>query len=773
MSVELLYTSAAQGLKQGSRGFCTVVSTAGMPLNLATRLESLSAYRHVFAPGHPDAAQNPVSFSHLRLNVGGRPLSILSRISDYGVDYSQRTNKLAHHVVLEGADLVPAGPAWVMSQPGVMRSQWDGQCSTPGSGPAIPATNQSPRVCMRWSGLCGDAGWGGVVAEVFAQPVGKPLWIIFPLNQSSELLALINESIALLAPAQRWQATFSTYATNLPPDADCKVRCVLAGTEDARLAPARGKVIDLSKPLPPIASTAITPYILAARNGTPVPAAVPSVPTAGATSKPRPPVPHSESAEEFFDVDESNLAAGTQLTQKSRPSSGLKSARSPSAPPAMKNKQLGADSKSPETLAASSRKLKWSMIGLSVVAALLLISTVFLLVQRQPVEVAKQDSHEATKDELIGATKPEDVAPALEQKEDGLASDASTLPKSPVAEPPPEVMTAPQGTVQKPDAEEDSVPPASDIEPKPKVETPTPKANNPGASSATPNKVEPNKSPALAANSGGLKPDVLIGEIQAAKLLKGEVSVRLDIEGFTHLTFEDSRFSYEKTGRPYKSVGSLDDAKRPQNIKQLECIESPFKLVVEVENKDKALKERASKIRATWGSITKAIVGWQNALRKSGFTRSQAIELLIDKPEEPKVNASVPDLQKQLVELSERTEQVLERIAEHEAELAKKNTPEEAAAHFQVHTDGLNKFQELLASLQREIEDLANVDGEFDTGTIVYVGRAKEGELVDAEAITRVYRFKEKSVKDKEKPEAKMDNGDAKPKPNQSSPASE
>ena len=249
MSVELLYTSSAQGLKQGSRGFCTVLSTAGMPLNLATRLESLSAYRHVFPPSHPDAAQNPVSFSHLRINVGGRPLSILSRISDYGVDYSQRTNKLAHHVVLEGADLVAAGPAWVMSQPTIMRSQWDGQCATPGGGPTVPPGNQSPRVCLRWSGLGSDAGWGGVVAEAFAQPPGKPLWIIFTLAQSAELLGLINESIALLPIEQRWQATFSTYATNLPPDADCKVRCVLAGTDDARLAPARGKVIDVSKPL--------------------------------------------------------------------------------------------------------------------------------------------------------------------------------------------------------------------------------------------------------------------------------------------------------------------------------------------------------------------------------------------------------------------------------------------------------------------------------------------------------------------------------------------
>lgn len=51
MTIELLYTSAAQGLKQGSRGFCTVVCTAGLPINLAQRLEALSGYRHRYQPG--------------------------------------------------------------------------------------------------------------------------------------------------------------------------------------------------------------------------------------------------------------------------------------------------------------------------------------------------------------------------------------------------------------------------------------------------------------------------------------------------------------------------------------------------------------------------------------------------------------------------------------------------------------------------------------------------------------------------------------------------
>ena len=55
MSQEIIYTSAPQGLKPGSRGFCTVVSTSGMAKNLAERLESRSGYRHAYPAHHSRA----------------------------------------------------------------------------------------------------------------------------------------------------------------------------------------------------------------------------------------------------------------------------------------------------------------------------------------------------------------------------------------------------------------------------------------------------------------------------------------------------------------------------------------------------------------------------------------------------------------------------------------------------------------------------------------------------------------------------------------------
>ncbi|MFM2219321.1 MAG: hypothetical protein RL240_3639 [Planctomycetota bacterium] len=264
MNAELLYTSAPQGLKQGSRGFCTVLSTVGMPLNIATKLESLSGYRHLYPSGTPDAVKNPVSYSHLKLSVGGRMISVISRISDYGLDYSQRTNKLAHHIVVD-APLPTCGPAALLADPSVMRTQWDGNCINVPAPPALSAASADPAPCSAWEAITGDAGWGGVLANAWLNPASKPIFVVFSEDQSVQVLSLIEEAISLLPPAKRWQATFGTYVTNLPPDVDCKVRCVVSGSEEARMASARGVVINLTQasgPAPP--SEAVT----AARNGT-------------------------------------------------------------------------------------------------------------------------------------------------------------------------------------------------------------------------------------------------------------------------------------------------------------------------------------------------------------------------------------------------------------------------------------------------------------------------------------------------------------------------
>ncbi len=245
VSQEIIYTSSPEGLRPGSFGFCTVATSPGMATSLAERLEALSGYRHAQAPGHPS---NPVVFSHLILKVGGQRLNVLSRIADAGLDYSQRTNKLAHHVALGANELSPAGPAWVLSQPGFAETAWTGKPRILPTGRQSPVGNLSPQVCKAWEKVTGDAGWGGVLAQ-HALDAKRPAHIIFP--EGADVLTLLVEAQSLLPPARRWEVSFSTYFTRLPAGVDCVWRCLLAGSPEATAATAlrQETVIDLTRHL--------------------------------------------------------------------------------------------------------------------------------------------------------------------------------------------------------------------------------------------------------------------------------------------------------------------------------------------------------------------------------------------------------------------------------------------------------------------------------------------------------------------------------------------
>ncbi len=251
MTQELIYTSAPRGLRSGVKGFCTVASTAGMAVTLADRLESLSGYRHLFPPHDERASQNPVNYSHLKIVVGGQSFDVLSRVCDAGIDYSQRSNKLAHHVALTAAERSACGPARLLAEPNFMETSWQGEPRILPSGRKPPALTESPRICTAWQRATGDAGWAGVLAATAGDRDAKPTHVIIPLGLNA--LPLVAEALALVAPEHRWDVTFSTFFTRLPPGVDCQWRFVVDGqpeAETARRSP-HWLVFDLCKQMPP------------------------------------------------------------------------------------------------------------------------------------------------------------------------------------------------------------------------------------------------------------------------------------------------------------------------------------------------------------------------------------------------------------------------------------------------------------------------------------------------------------------------------------------
>ncbi len=234
MSQELHYTSVPRGLKPGSRGFCTVACTAQMSAPLFELLESLSGYRPVYPVHDPAAAQNPINFSHLRLTVGGMAVSVLSRVGPANLDYSGRSNKYAHHVVLEPNERPEGGPAWLVGHPGFLQEAWDGEPRLLPAGQTPPRGDRPPGVAGAWKALGVDAGWAGVLAESFLADPRRPVFLIF--RPGMDLLPLFVEAIALLPPPRRWDVEFSTYFTSLPRGVNCPWRGVVEGSPEAQNA---------------------------------------------------------------------------------------------------------------------------------------------------------------------------------------------------------------------------------------------------------------------------------------------------------------------------------------------------------------------------------------------------------------------------------------------------------------------------------------------------------------------------------------------------------
>ena len=207
-----------------------------MAKNLAEQLERLSGYRHPFKPHDANARFNPVNFMHLKLTIAGRGHHLLSRICDAGVDYSKRTNKLAHHVAIEERERTRGGPASVLLADGFCEAEWNGKTAILPQGRTVRESaewaNRRAKPCTYWAKATGDAGWAGVLAEAVLDPKSSPVWVIFRPGQ--QMLPLVAEAISLLPENKRWDATFSTFYTGLPSGVECRWRFLLDGTPEAK-----------------------------------------------------------------------------------------------------------------------------------------------------------------------------------------------------------------------------------------------------------------------------------------------------------------------------------------------------------------------------------------------------------------------------------------------------------------------------------------------------------------------------------------------------------
>ncbi len=247
MAYELVYTSAEKGLRPGTRGFCTVAHTRGMPPQYIQLLEALSAYKGLRSSiDNISEMQEPVAWSHLYSSILGRGTSIVSRIGAAHPDHTGRSNKLAHHVICQSKERAAAGPAWLCQQPGFLLDEWDEAPHLLETQKDMPQGDATPAPAQNWAELTGDAGNAAILPDMFlGNPEGIVIILFLP---GMELLPLIAESLALLPEYQRWKVTFNTYFSTLPAGSTCCWRCCLPDSDayrDARRNP-KAKILDLT-----------------------------------------------------------------------------------------------------------------------------------------------------------------------------------------------------------------------------------------------------------------------------------------------------------------------------------------------------------------------------------------------------------------------------------------------------------------------------------------------------------------------------------------------
>ena len=201
MPLQLVFTSAPQGLTPGRSGYCTVARHRAVPDRLAQLLESV---------GTPHESAEGETFTFRTLEAGDRHWFVLSRFVARGLDYTQRDNRLAHHLIFTAEE------AALLAPPAALAARWKGWLAEWSGAPAWldgetkplalePSTPLSPAVTWReTTGTGAKAAW--LIDATGAVSVGlrNP-----PANAT--LLRLFAESSALIGKAA-WHGTFTTDA---------------------------------------------------------------------------------------------------------------------------------------------------------------------------------------------------------------------------------------------------------------------------------------------------------------------------------------------------------------------------------------------------------------------------------------------------------------------------------------------------------------------------------------------------------------------------------
>ena len=207
MPLQLIFTSAPQGLTPGRSGYCTIARHRAIPDRLAQLLESV---------GTPHERPEGETFTFRMLEAGGKNWCVLSRFVARGLDYTQRDNRLAHHLIfsLEEAAILPP-PAAIAGRWKGWRDEWTGAPTwLEGEDRSLQLESQTPLTpAVTWRE---ETGTGAKAAWLINASGPAAVGLLNP-PETLRLLRLLAEASALLGKSA-WAATFTTDATTTGSD---------------------------------------------------------------------------------------------------------------------------------------------------------------------------------------------------------------------------------------------------------------------------------------------------------------------------------------------------------------------------------------------------------------------------------------------------------------------------------------------------------------------------------------------------------------------------
>jgi hypothetical protein len=116
MPQELIYTSAVRSLIAGRSGYGPVARSREMREALILELEKLSYYQHLSLSG---GQERPIYCCRI-VDIRGSRYHVLSKIQDAGLDFTGRTNFIAHYLVFRPEEVrqYPSPPVILRCWPG-------------------------------------------------------------------------------------------------------------------------------------------------------------------------------------------------------------------------------------------------------------------------------------------------------------------------------------------------------------------------------------------------------------------------------------------------------------------------------------------------------------------------------------------------------------------------------------------------------------------------------------------------------------------------------